>query len=232
MKASVNIGHLHCYIAAESATHFIYVLYPFDDIEAWAQQAARTLGITLVSITGMDWDDDLTPWPAPGAPTGSAPFRGLAADFLAYIQKNVIPAVEQSVLQKLAPDPKTDSTTTVTRDLIGVSLSGLFALWQWAVCDTFHSVASISGSFWYPGFAEWFAKNMHAPKQGKAWFCLGRQEPHTTVPQFRPVGTDTQSVLHTLQALHIPASFTWVPGNHYQDALPRLTLALRALAAR
>ncbi|MDE6638872.1 MAG: hypothetical protein K2K32_11640 [Muribaculaceae bacterium] len=34
-------------------------------------------------------------------------------------------------------------------------MSGLFALWQWMVCDTFRNIASLSGSFWYEGFMEW-----------------------------------------------------------------------------
>lgn len=37
-------------------------------------------------------------------------------------------------------------------EMAGVSLSGLFALWQWLMNDTFRNIISLSGSFWYAGF--------------------------------------------------------------------------------
>lgn len=77
----LQIGSLTCNVAGKNPAHLVYLLFPFDGLEGWATRAAAKYDVTLVSITGMDWDDELTPWPAPGAPAGSAPFKGLAPEF-------------------------------------------------------------------------------------------------------------------------------------------------------
>ena len=45
-----------------------YILYPMEALGGWLAQAATKYRISMVSITGMDWDNDLSPWPAPSEP--------------------------------------------------------------------------------------------------------------------------------------------------------------------
>ncbi len=64
-------------------------------------------------ITGMDWDNDLTPWKAKGVPSGSADFKGLAPQFLSFLKERLIPEIEKEL----------NVSSGVERTLAGVSLS-------------------------------------------------------------------------------------------------------------
>lgn len=219
----ISIDSLNCVSAIsgiEKAT--FYILTPMEPNTRWMTRKAEELGINLIAISGMDWDNDMTPWPAPGQPPGEAPFEGKAADFLKRLTDTVVPTLERAY--KLINPP-------CGRTLIGISLSGLFTLWQWTQTDFFQNVGSLSGSFWYEGFAEWFAKQP-IRKTGKAYFLLGRQECHSPVAAFRPVQRCTESVMAHLRAQGVNARFDLVPGNHYQHTIERLDLTLQSLLAK
>lgn len=207
-----------CSVAAGSGK-ITYVLYPFAALDEWIADAARKYDSTIVVITGIDWNNDLTPWPAPGVPAGTPDFAGKAAQFLARLEK-LVPQVEK----QLAVDP------ALTRRLVGVSLSGLFALWQWPQTSLFDDIACLSGSFWYEGFVDWFAKQNLSAKTGLAYFLLGKKEPHSPVAAFRKVGAATAAVVEQLKAEGVRAEFEWVPGDHYQFPIERLNKAMGALA--
>ena len=214
----IDIGNLRCEIAkATSSDRICYILFgPLD--YGWVSQAAADYDTTVVVISGMDWDNDLTPWAAPGAPTGSPDFRGLAPQFKRFLEEEVVPAVERHL-----------GFSTPQRTLIGVSLSGLFALWQWVQSDMFANIGCISGSFWYQGFVKWLTDYAIPHKSGMAYLSLGKKEPYTPVPQFRSVGTDTAQVMEILQSRDINVTFQTTPGNHYAPVCPRLTWALNVL---
>lgn len=214
MIQTIQIGNLKCLCCKGNPAIVTYILYPTDTLGAWIEEAAEKYGTSIAVITGMDWENDLTPWPAPGVPTGTTPFKGTAPAFLETLQENVLPLIEEAM-----------GIHNNVRDLVGVSLSGLFTLWQWAVADSFRNIASLSGSFWYEGFASWFSTHMSTPKNGRAYFLLGNQEGKSPVPQFRQVVADTQAVVDTLRALGIQVHYDTVPGNHYQHPIERLDRA-------
>lgn len=218
----LHFGNLECHCAAPTADckRIIYILFPLQGSEAQLAAIAAQYSAAVVAVTGMDWDNDLTPWPAPGAPAGEPPFQGQAADFLVLLTDTVVPRAEAA----LGVKPQ-------RRQLIGVSLSGLFALWQWMESPLFDDIASLSGSFWYPQFPEWLRSITIPKREGLAWFCLGDKEADTTVAAFKSVATDTQAVIATLRQAGINAQFVSVPGNHYQHLDQRLSLALTALAS-
>lgn len=198
-----------------SANRICYVLYPLDCLGQWVDEAARRFGVSIAVITGMDWDNDLTPWKAKGEPRGSADFEGNARKFLLTLTSEVVPAVERRL----------NISSTAERTLTGVSLSGLFALWQWMVCDTFRNVISLSGSFWYDGFVEWLKSQPAPSKTGKIYFLLGNLEAKTKVKVFQSVQTDTIEIYEYLKANGINDCFELVTGNHYQYGIERLNRA-------
>lgn len=186
-------------------------------LAGWIEPAARKYGVTIVVLTGMDWQNVFSPWPAPGVPKGTPDFKGESPEFLKLLQQNVIPQVEAQL----------GMSENVERSLIGVSMSGLFALWQWMVCNTFRNIASLSGSFWYEGFMEWMKTRTIPAKPGKAYFLLGDQESKSKV--FGTVGENTQKIIMLLRDAGIDVEFQSVPGNHYSDPIPRLDRAFTAL---
>ena len=191
------------------------MLYPFDIPGDWIKPAAERFGISLAIVTGMDWDNDLTPWPAKGQPPGSPDFKGNAAEFLSVLVSEVVPEVERRM--NLGAD--------VERTLAGVSLSGLFTLWQWMSNSLFSNIISLSGSFWYDGFVSWIKSRPVPKKTGRAYFLLGNLEARTKVKAFQPVQTDTVEIVDYFHDNGISDIFELVPGNHYQFPEQRLDRA-------
>lgn len=220
MIQKFNIEGLQCLCCtAGSKEKIAYILYPMDMLTDWIGQAAVKYGVTIVVVTGMDWQNVFSPWPASGVPKGTPDFKGEAPGFLKLLQGKLIPEIESAL----------GLTETVERSLVGVSMSGLFALWQWLVSDTFHNIASLSGSFWYEGFVKWVKTQAVPKKSGKGYFLLGDQESKSNVKAFSTVGTDTTEILTILEQNGINIQFQWVPGNHYSDPIPRLDKAFAAL---
>lgn len=193
-----------------------YILSPFDMLDEWIDGAAKHFNVSIAIVTRIDWDNALTPWAATGVPTGSPDFKGEAPEFLKLLKNEVIPEVEQ----KAAISPNAERT------LLGISLSGLFTLWQWIECDLFKNIISISGSFWYEGFVDWIKSATIPQKQGRAYFMLGNKEAKSPVPQFQPVQVDTTEIVKYLATKGINDFFELVPGNHYQYGIQRLNRAM------
>lgn len=207
-----RIANLNIVAVGKSSDRICYVLYPMDFLGGWVEEASEQFGVSIAAVTGMDWDDDLTPWPAAGEPPGSPDFKGCASRFLSSLIDEVLPETERRL--NISPSAE--------RTLCGVSLSGLFTLWQWMLNDTFHNIISLSGSFWYDGFAEWIKSHPVPKKSGRAYFLLGNQEAKTKVKAFQPVQTDTMEIVRYLHDNGINDIFELVPGNHYQYAERRL----------
>ncbi|MDE6019010.1 MAG: hypothetical protein K2G85_09395 [Muribaculaceae bacterium] len=219
MNKVIDIENLSCHCSSlVSKDRIAYILYPMDMLAGWIEPAAQKYGVTIVVVIGMDdWQNVFSPWPAPGVPKGDPDFKGESPDFLKLLQEKVIPQVER----ELGMSPN------VERSLIGVSMSGLFALWQWMVCNTFSNIASLSGSFWYEGFMEWMKSRTIPAKIGKGYFLLGDQEAKSKV--FGTVGQNTQEIIALLRGAGIDVEFQSVPGNHYSDPIPRLDRAFTSL---
>lgn len=214
---SQTIAGLKCdFLRADGSQKVAYMIYPDTQNyfpESWLQGLAskHKVSIVMVYIPLDRWDDMLTPWPEPGVPNGSQPFAGKSIETLHTLQEQIIPQCEAAM----------SIDGDIERDLIGVSLSGLFTLWQWITCDTFHSIACLSGSFWYNGFLEWFDKQPILRKTGSAYFLLGKQEPKAPVKAFQTVGVNTEAIYNRLKSAGIDTQFDWVPGGHISDPLPR-----------
>ncbi len=220
MTTTIETGNLKCLCGASTRKDKIaYILYPMDILGEWIENAVKKYNTTIVAVTGMDWEVVFSPWAAKGVPKGSPDFKGDSPEFLDLLRNIIIPSVETS----LGIDKNAE------RSLVGVSMSGLFALWQWMLCDTFQNIASLSGSFWYEGFLNWM-KSLSIPhKSGKGFFLLGDQEAKSKVKAFESVAINTQEIFDLLRSAGINIEFQSVPGNHYSDPIPRLDKAFTAL---
>lgn len=224
MIRKINVGDIDCVcVEGVDKSRVVYMIYPalvpFKD--SWLEETASKyqVSIVMIYIPADGWNDMLTPWPEPGETPDSPPFAGHAAQTLKVIQTEIIPGAEKAL----------GLTEVTERDLIGVSLSGLFTLWQWLLCDTFKSIACLSGSFWYPGFIEWFGKQNKPEKYGKAFFLLGVKEPKAWIKAYRSVGENTEFVVKELNSYGIKADFKWVPGDHFADPAGRAEEAFKNL---
>lgn len=209
-----------CSPSGASPGDIYYLLVPFPNIGLDIEQWAQKYDVSLVVVSGMDWDNDMTPWPAPGVPKGSPDFKGLAPQMLHRLETDVLPLVEQAL-----------GVTAPKRTLCGISLSGLFALWAWLQDDTFDNIGSISGSFWYEGFVDWL-KAQKIAKTGRAYFSLGNKEGGNKGPKaFADIQQQTHEVVNILRAAGVDDTFQQTQGTHYAPPAPRIDDMLSWLTA-
>lgn len=215
-----SIGNLQILAAVNpDYSNIAYILYPMDILKEWIGEATEKYGVSIIVITNMDWDDDLTPWPATGQPKGCPDFKGKSAEFLKQLTNDVVPEI----------DRRFSLPHGITRSLVGVSLSGLFTLWQWVLCGMFKNIATLSGSFWYEGFEQWIFRQSFSNKNGKCYMLLGIEEPHTNIPIFRRVGKCTEEIEGYLRRQGVKITYDIVPGNHYQYPIERLDRAFHSI---
>ena len=172
-------------------------------------QCCRDLGclpFTLVAIGGLDWNRELSVWPCDAITAASAPFAGEAAAFLYELTHKIIPSIEAP----LAAPPR-------LRAIAGYSLAGLFALWACCKTDLFSRVASVSGSLWFPGFAEYLDENLPQGALDVAYLSLGKKEHKTPNRMMREVLADTKRCEQTLQDRGAKTLFERNPGNHFSE---------------
>lgn len=169
----------------------------------------------LVSAEGVDWDRDLSPWPAEGVFRGQS-FTGGAEDYLNRFTGELIPALEG----KLPCMPR-------RRILAGYSLAGLFSLWAAYRCDRFDAVASVSGSLWYDGFLDFMRENALSPSVKAVYLSLGDREKNAKNPRMARVEDATREAAALLrERTGLPVPFELNPGGHFRDVPERIAKAL------
>ncbi|MCC8114421.1 MAG: hypothetical protein LIP03_10630 [Bacteroidales bacterium] len=216
----IEDGILRCRFTAQKDTHMItYIISPIDIDHDFLSEWAYAHKCNVAVFYGMDWESDLTPWATPAGPAGQEAFAGKGPELLRQLQEDAIPTVERAIGYRTAPE----------RHLIGVSLSGLFALWAWMQSEFFSSICSISGSLWYVGFVDWLQSLQIPYKRHGAYFSLGSEEPYSHNPLYATVGSATSQTMAILNAAGVGTTFEQNPGNHYAPFLPRLQRALAFL---
>lgn len=89
-----------------------------EDLNDGLKGLSEKYDVSIFVIPDVNWNDDMTPWPAEGVFKKTKPFGGQAAAFLDKLTNEIIPEAE-----------KTLGIEDAERTIMGVSLSGLFAVW-------------------------------------------------------------------------------------------------------
>ncbi len=209
-------------IASAESDVLCYILMPelpSKDSLKWLESMAERFRCNLVFVSGFDWDDSFSPWPAEGLKKGEW-FKGGAGMTLLGLITDYFPFLEAAF-----------KISASRRALVGISLSGLFALWAAHKSDAFSEIASVSGSLWYDGFPEWVAKHTVSSSVRKVYLSLGEREKNTLNARVAKVEDATRDVAGTIASQQIPVVFELNPGSHFSAPLPRLEKALAALFA-
>jgi hypothetical protein len=207
-------------IATAESDVICYILMPelpTRESLKWLDDMSARFSCNLVFVTGFDWDDDFSPWPAEGLKKGEW-FKGSAGMTLSELLSDYFPFLEP--LLKLS-SPK--------RALVGISLSGLFAVWAAHKTDAFTAVASVSGSMWYDNFPEWVSKHRLSDSITNVYLSLGEREKNTKNARIARIEDATREVSETLAAQDVQVVFELNPGSHFSSPLPRLEKALAAI---
>lgn len=238
MISALTYDSYSIHISSEGTEKICYFLLPRDfdeDGMKWLEKTgsdAELSGCTLVTVTGMDWNRELTPWEAPRVFRGECDFGGGADLFLATLSGKIIPFVEKFLLdkQKTGMDaalPRIKVNTS--RILLGVSLSGLFAIWAAHKTDLFQSVASVSGSLWFDGFTRWLHAEELSPSIKRIYISLGDREENSKNPRIASVRKETTAAVEILRSKLPDTAFEMIPGTHFSPLPPKFERALRVL---
>lgn len=191
-----------------TALPIVYLpIFGGNGLDVWsARQELYCPPFTLVTIGGLDWNRELSPWPCDAITATSEPFAGRAADFLDELTHEIIPSVEAH----FAAPPR-------RRAIAGYSLAGLFALWACCKTNLFSRAASVSGSLWFPGFAEHLDENLPQGALDVVYLSLGKKEHKTPNRMMREVLADTKRCEQILHDRSAKTFFERNPGNHFSE---------------
>ena len=202
----------------QNADKICYMILPEgirEDLSDGLKELSEKYGVPIVVIPDVNWNDDLTPWPAEGVFKKAKPFGGQAALFLDKLTSEIIPEAEKSLGLKDAE-----------RTIMGVSLSGLFAVWASFRTDAFTNIISISGALWYDGFTEWMKEQMPSSQIKKICMLLGEKEKNAKDKRMATVEERTHTAANILKSKSQAAvTFEIVEGTHFSPILPRLERA-------
>lgn len=217
----LDCGGLHLAVFDEADPRprpvlWLNVSAPEDGAAAAAQLAGRC---SLLCAVCDDWDRDLTPWPAPALNGRREAFAGGGP---ARLQR-LLAALPQAEAQLAHP--------VTRRGIAGYSLAGLFALDALLRCDAFAGAASVSGSLWYDGWAEWAQRQALPVPRPPLYLSLGDREAAVRNPRMAQNAQRTQQLAaHWAQQTEV--CFAWNSGGHFDDADGRTARGAVWLAAR
>ena len=157
----------------------------------------------LVSVSGLDWNRDLSPWPADPVMNGGEGFSGGADDYLGFLVGDVVPYAEGILGEG-------------DRVIAGYSMGGLFAVYAPFVTDAFTACVSASGSLWYPGFAEFAESHPFRSRPRSVYLSVGSREHRTPNPVMRTVNDCTSRILDRCVSEGVEAVFETNPGNLFR----------------
>lgn len=174
---------------------------------------------SLLAISGVNWNRDLSPWPAPNVFPQEQAFSGGSRAFLSVLSERLLPEAER----RLPMSP-------VWRGIAGYSLAGLFALWCLWETDRFDRAASLSGSLWYDGFLPYLQEHRPPCRPERIYLSLGSREKHSKNPRLASVENCTRSATALFQALGIPTLLEMNPGGHFRDVAARIARGISYLS--
>ena len=163
-------------------------------------------GFNLVTISGLHWNQELSPWPVETVVSRDDNFAGEADQWLSLLTGEVVPQVER--LLEAPP---------AWRMLAGYSLAGLFAVWTAFHSDLFTRILSASGSMWYPGWLEYVAEHQLVADVQGVYLSVGDKESTSRNAVLQTVGERTQAVAALMAERSIPSKFELNPGNHFKN---------------
>ena len=208
------------YPSAENNSPLI-LLNGYSDEGASVIQAMRemdTPDCSLLIVTDLNWDHDMTPWYCPPIRENNPPCTGGADDYLNLLLTKILPEARAM----LPGSPRFIG-------IAGYSLAGLFALYAMYRCDAFDRAASISGSLWFPEFREYVLTHEMKKRPDKLYLSLGDKEARTGNMLLKTVQDHTEQIVSHYRQLGLDVTWELNPGNHFRDAALRSAKGIRAI---
>jgi len=171
----------------------------------------------LIEVTGLRWQDELSPWRHLPVFHGDPGYRGEGFAFLRTLAYVMVPeAVHQFGLKP------------ASMAIAGYSLAGMFALYAGTRSEAFDALLSVSGSLWFDGFVEFVKEQGVSKKAHYVYLSLGENEPVTKNKVLSTVGMKTEELRDYYLSQGIKTDFVWNQGGHFNDESKRIASAILA----
>lgn len=167
-------------------------------------------GFHFVSITGIKWDEELSPWQHEPVVTKNDHFTGEADRYLKELETKIIPYVKT-----LIPSNKLSI-------LAGYSMGGLFALYAAHKSQCFDAYVTPSSSVWYPNFVEYVERNYFCRVPKSIYLSIGDMESQSPNEYLSQTERKMKKLNVIYRQRRILSTLELNPGNHYQDASLRM----------
>ena len=202
--------------ADKECKQVVYLHMPEGGAEAvWNLTNQR---FALIVIEGVDWNRELSPWHHKKVFSKGEDFDGEADKYLAFFTEQLIPEIE-----------RTYGLSPKARYLAGYSLAGLFAVYAMYHTSLFNGIASISGSLWYDGFADYVKSHTVGQNPDKIYFSLGDKEAVSARGIMQTVLTYTEQIVKLLQSNDRSVTFEMKEGNHFKQVPERIAKGINWL---
>ncbi len=177
----------------------------------------------LVTISNIDWNNELTPWECEPLFKNEEKYGGKASIYLKELESDIIPKVSNYILDNYHKEIS-------YYGICGYSLGGLFSLYALYNSTLFQRYASISGSLWYPNFIEYALEKVFHQNVDKVYLSLGDKESNTKNIILAKVEDNTKCLYDNLKD-KINSLYEENPGNHFQDANLRVAKGIKWLVS-
>lgn len=169
----------------------------------------------LVSVSQLNWDEDLSPWPHDPVVSDDDHFTGQASAYCEFLLNVALPFAERELGKPSG------------WILGGYSMGGLFSLYAPYLTSTFSRLVCGSGSVWYPGFTEYARTHAFKKNPEAIYLSLGDKETHTKNPLLRTTQTAMEELEAHYKSLGIASTFELNHGGHYDHPSQRLAKGIR-----
>ncbi|MCM1173785.1 MAG: alpha/beta hydrolase-fold protein [Blautia sp.] len=217
MRITLGQYRLDCYLPESGEVKKAVYLHTAAK-EAESVWKLTEQDFVLVSVEGIDWNRDLSPWPQEKVFAGGEAFAGGAEVYLETLTGRLVPAVEQAFFLK--PEK---------RYLAGYSLGALFAVYAVYHTALFDGIGSISGSLWYNGFSAYVEEHTVRRNPDKIYFSLGDKEASSARGIMQTVLLRTRQIEEKFRKDGIPTILEMNRGNHFKEVPERIAKGIRWL---
>ncbi len=212
ISLTIDGKKIDVYPAAEPGRPVVY-LHTFGREGGKVYQELEKMGspdFTMAAISGMDWNQDMTPWDCPPLSRIDKPCTGGADEYLEILIRRIMPEVEKNIEGEPA-----------WRGISGYSLAGLFAVYAIYQTDLFSRVASMSGSLWFPKIKEYIFSHDMRIRPDCMYFSLGDKECKSRNSYLKTVQDNTVEIQSFYEKQGIDSVFVQNQGGHYTGGVKR-----------
>lgn len=190
-----------------------------DDTDETVREIANATNnpFNLLAMHGLDWNDDLTPWPMGPIGKGDVARKGLADAYLGKLEE-LIEIVKRE-----------NGLSPAWIGIAGYSLGGLFALYSGFKSNTFSRIASCSGSLWYEGFLPYCESHKLSEKVDRIYLSLGDMESKSKNRILATVEDNTKKVFGIIKDQGKQTTLVMNQGGHFLDSAKRTAMGIAYL---